>query len=81
MFALGVSLYQLMTLDTVTGLAHVVRSGMDMKQLVTTQLQKQKVDSQYSNDWIELVVSMLVLDPKQRISSREVKKKLLESTL
>ncbi|KAF0981240.1 hypothetical protein FDP41_013028 [Naegleria fowleri] len=78
MFALGVSLYQLMTLDTVTGLAHVVRSGMDMKQLVTTQLQKQKVDSQYSNDWIELVVSMLVLDPKQRISSREVKKKLLE---
>ncbi|KAG2373770.1 hypothetical protein C9374_011859 [Naegleria lovaniensis] len=77
MFALGVTLFQLMTCNTTLALAQFCMEGEDMKKflkkkLIQVESLKDATTTSYSEEFIDIVARMLMLDPNERITLREV---------
>ncbi|KAG2379450.1 hypothetical protein C9374_006567 [Naegleria lovaniensis] len=76
MFALGAQLVQLMTLDSITSLTKLCLNGTNMKEYLSMKLE----GSGYSSVFIDLVTSMVQLNPEDRISPQDAIQVLHNST-
>ncbi|KAG2393721.1 hypothetical protein C9374_007252 [Naegleria lovaniensis] len=76
MFALGVTLFQLMSMNTTTVLSQYYEmGGNDIEKFI---LMKIPQPSPYSTEFVELVANMLKLNPLERILPKQAISKLMQ---